>query len=186
MIEQPDSYYIDKVLQGESNAFSTLLSRYRNLVFTLCVKIIGNTDEAEDIAQETFVKAYQSISKYNGSAKFSSWLYRIAYNACMDHLKKKKRVKEKEEEASFFQDQYDESSLKELSDSEKSTYIKEALNQLPELDRAILTLFYYQDESVGEIAKTLKISLSNVKIKLHRSRKVLKGVFEKEREFLDI
>lgn len=186
MTEKPDSYYINLVLSGRTDAFGELLKRYRNLVFTLCVKIIGNPNDAEDVAQEVFVKIYQSLHKFNGKSKFSSWMYRIAYNACMDFLKKNKRIQEKEHDASSYLSTNSDSIEDDMIGDEKKQFIQNTIDRLPSQEKAIMTLYYYQDESIKGIAKSVGISESNVKIKLHRCRKVLHETFSKEKELLDI
>lgn len=179
---EEDLHIIQKVLEGDNNAFGVLVNKYKNLVFTLCVKMIQDKDLAEDVAQDSFVKAFQKLSKFNGKSKFSSWLYRITYNNCVDAIKKNQKIQTSE----IDENTVGESLTGDITKKEKEKFIKEALLQLPEQDRAILTLYYYQDESVSDIAKSVGISESNVKIKLHRSRKVLKSVFEKHKELLDI
>lgn len=179
-----EEHIIARVLEGDTNAFGSLVHQYKNLVFTLCVKMLHDKGLAEDVAQESFVKAFQQLSKFNGKSKFSSWLYRIAYNNCVDAIKKEKKhlTATIEEEKIGGIDSYSEG----VSAREKAHFIQKALHRLEEEDRAIMTLYYYQSASVAEIAETLGISESNVKIKLHRSRKSLKKVFERNKEFLDI
>ena len=86
-----DQHYIDKILQGETNAFAVLVDRYKNMIFTLALKMVKNREEAEEVAQDTFIKAYSSLNKFKGDSKFSTWIYRVAYNTCLDRLKKNKK-----------------------------------------------------------------------------------------------
>ena len=86
-----DQHYIDKVLQGETNCFAVLVDRYKDMIFTLALKMIKNREEAEEVAQDTFIKAYNSLSKFKGDSKFSTWIYKVAYNTCLDRLKKNKK-----------------------------------------------------------------------------------------------
>ncbi|GAA6770449.1 hypothetical protein AAGS39_11930 [Flavobacterium sp. CGRL2] len=86
-----DQHYIDKVLQGDTNSFAVLVDRYKDMIFTLALKMVKNREEAEEVAQDTFIKIYSSLSKFKGDSKFSTWIYKIAYNTCLDRLKKSKK-----------------------------------------------------------------------------------------------
>ena len=86
-----DQHYIDKILQGETNSFAVLVDRYKDMIFTLALKMVKNREEAEEVAQDTFIKIYNSLNKFKGDSKFSTWIYKIAYNTCLDRLKKNKK-----------------------------------------------------------------------------------------------
>ena len=92
MNTKPDDYYIEQTLSGNVNAFAFLVERYQRMVYTLVIRILKNTEEAEEISQDVFVKVYQKLESFKGDSKFSTWLYRIAYFASLDELKKKKRT----------------------------------------------------------------------------------------------
>ena len=86
-----DQHYINLVLDGDANAFTSLVNRYKNMVFTLTLRMLKNREEAEEVAQDTFIKMYKSLNKFKGDSKFSTWVYRIAYNTSLDRLKKNKK-----------------------------------------------------------------------------------------------
>src|ERR1700704_5826586 len=86
-----DQYYIRSVRDGGTNAFAVLVDRYKDMVFTLSLKMLKNREEAEEVSQDTFVKIYKSLNKFNGESKFSTWIYKVAFNTCLDRLKKNKR-----------------------------------------------------------------------------------------------
>ena len=86
-----DQIIIDQILEGDTNAFSVLVDRYKDLVFTLAIRMVKNREEAEEVSQDTFIKVYKSLSKFKGNSKFSTWIYKVAYNTCLDRLKKIKR-----------------------------------------------------------------------------------------------
>ena len=86
-----DQHYIDKILQGETNSFAVLVDHYKDMIFTLALKMVKNREEAEEVAQDTFIKIYSSLNKFKGDSKFSTWIYKIAYNTCLDRLKKNKK-----------------------------------------------------------------------------------------------
>lgn len=85
-----DQHYINLVLKGDTNAFAVLVDRYKDLVYTLSLRMIKNREEAEELSQDTFIKVYRSLGKFKGESKFSTWLYKVAYNTCLDRLKKNK------------------------------------------------------------------------------------------------
>ena len=86
-----DQHYIRLVREGDTNAFAVLVDRYKDMVFTLSLKMLKDREEAEEVSQDTFLKIYKSLSKFNGEAKFSTWIYKVAFNTCLDRLKKNKR-----------------------------------------------------------------------------------------------
>jgi len=86
-----DQHYINLVLQGDANAFSILVDRYKDLVFTLTLRLLKNREEAEEVPQDTFVKVYKSLAKFKGNSKFSTWIYKIIYNTSLDRIKKNKK-----------------------------------------------------------------------------------------------
>ena len=86
-----DQYYIDQIIAGNTNVFSVLVDRYKDLVFTLTLRMLKNREEAEEVAQDTFVKAYTSLDRFKGDSKFSTWIYKIAYHASLDRIKKNKK-----------------------------------------------------------------------------------------------
>jgi RNA polymerase sigma-70 factor (ECF subfamily) len=83
-----DKVYINKILNGNTNAFTVLVYRYKDLVFTLALRMVKNREEAEEVSQDTFIKVYNSLNRFKGDSKFSTWIYRVAYNTCLDRLKK--------------------------------------------------------------------------------------------------
>ena len=85
-----DNHHIQLVLSGNTDAFSVLVDRYKNMVFTLCLKMVSNKEEAEDLAQDSFIKVYKSLKSFKGESRFSTWLYKITYHTCLDRIKKLK------------------------------------------------------------------------------------------------
>ncbi len=92
MIKADDQHYINLVMKGDTNAFAVLVDRYKDMVFTLSLKMLKGREEAEEVSQDTFLKIYKSINKFNGESKFSTWIYKVAFNTCLDRLKKNKRL----------------------------------------------------------------------------------------------
>jgi len=190
MSNNNDQYYIDKVLKGEDNAFSILIDRYKNLVFTLCYRIIKDKEYAEEAAQDTFLKVYKSLAKFKGEAKFSSWIYRIAYNTSLDKLKSIKR--HSDSVSSINIDEYEfadmDSTMDILENNEFKSQIKSSIKKLDKEEAFILTLYYYEDMSMQEIADITGHKANSIKVKIHRSRQKLMIILRKQlpKEIIDV
>lgn len=179
-----DQHYIDKILQGETNAFAVLVNRYKDMIFTLALKMVKNREEAEEVAQDTFIKIYSSLSKFKGDSKFSTWIYKIAYNTCLDRLKKSKK-----EDSNISIDEFSahliktmDNALSALEEKERKQTIQKCLNLLPSDENFLLTLFYFDDQNLEEIGKIMNISANNAKVKLFRSRQKLAVILRQQLE----
>jgi RNA polymerase sigma factor (sigma-70 family) len=180
MSQQNDLDVINKVIDGNVLAFESLVDKYKNMVYTIAYRITNNNEEAEEVAQDTFVKAYHALAKFNGTSKFSSWIYRIAYNTGLDRIKKTKKDRLNTSLDGIDQSNVAESNFESgLEQKELQKSVKECIQSLPESESIILTLFYYDDLKVEEIAKVVKLSVSNVKVKLFRARKKLHDIIKK-------
>jgi len=170
-----DQYYIDKILQGDSQAFAALVKRYQGFVFTIVLRIVKVREEAEEVAQDTFLKAFESLATFRGDSKFSSWLYSIAYRKALDRVRKNKKYQASEliEEIVEGDMGMIDNGLHFLEDQERKKAIQDCILKLPEDQGAIITLYYFEDHSVREIAELTQLSEENVKVKLYRSRKKL-------------
>ena len=170
-----DTYYIDKIQAGETDCFAVLLERYSQLVFSLIIKVIGCREDAEELTQDVFLKVFRSLNTFQGESRFSTWLYRIAYNTAISAIRKKKQ-----EWISI-----DEMQLKDITDEEfgaeliqydnemQLVWLEKALEQLLPGERALILLFYMQEKTIEEIATITGYSIANVKTKLFRIRKKL-------------
>ncbi|MEP6804108.1 MAG: sigma-70 family RNA polymerase sigma factor [Flavobacterium sp.] len=184
MSTMSDQHYIDKILQGETNSFAVLVDRYKDMIFSLAHKMIKNREEAEEVAQDTFIKVYNSLNKFKGDSKFSTWIYKIAYNTCLDRLKKNKK-----EDNNISIDEFSahliktmDNALSALEEKERRQTIQDCLNLLPSDENFLLTLFYFEDQSLDEIGKIMNINANNVKVKLFRSRQKLAVILKKKLE----
>jgi RNA polymerase sigma-70 factor (ECF subfamily) len=175
MKQHTDQYYIQKTLKGDTNAFSELISRYQNLVFTVVLRVVKVREEAEEVAQDTFLKAFESLHSYRGESKFSTWIYSIAYRKALDRIRKINRMNSVELVEDITEKQLGtiENALSFLEQQERNETIKRCIAELPEQDAAIITFYYFEDQSVREISKITGLSEDNIKVKLHRSRKKL-------------
>jgi len=180
---EEDFELLAKFKKGDQQAFELLVRKYKMTVFNTIYSIISNTQEADDIAQEVFLKVYTKAGSFKGGSSFSTWLYRITVNRCVDELRKRKN-KIISYETEFNRE--DELKLKdvlvskegditeELRKKELEDIIQKAMNSLPEKDRIILTLKEIDGLSYKEISQVMKISLAKVKIWLFRARQKLK------------
>lgn len=175
-----DQVYIDSILNGDANAFTVLVDRYKDLVFTLALRMMKHTEEAEEAAQDTFIKAYKSLSKFKGDSKFSTWIYKVAYNTCLDRLKKNKRQQYTVEinEYTEYQVKTLDNALDQIEAKEKEQAIQDCLALLPSEDSFLLTLYYFEELSLEEISKIVGLKPNNVKVKLFRSRKKLATILK--------
>ena len=172
-----ESYFINQVKKGETEAFSWLVDTYRDMVYTICIRMLTVEADAEEAAQDVFVKAYRSIQGFQEKSKFSTWLYRIAYNQCISVIRKKVRMIDLVDELPDVEiDEGDLNGLDNISAEERGRYLKMAIEALPETDGVVVTLFYYDELSLEEIADITGLTNSNIRIKLHRSRKKMHHV----------
>ena len=170
---QEDNHYIEKVLNGEVSAYASLVAKHKNLVFSIALKILNNREDAEEIAQDTFLKAYQSLKSFEKKSKFSTWLYRIAYNASISKTRKKKMEVVPMDDHVIYNYSTDEiaSNVNCLDENDQLRLIEKTMNSLPEEDYMLINLFYKAENSIEDISNITGLTQSNVKVRLHRIRK---------------
>ncbi len=169
-----DESYIERVLSGDKSSYALLVERHKNMVFTIARRMMENREEAEEVAQDAFLKAYKSLKKFKQESKFSTWLYKIVYNQCITELRKKKKTVnslDDEETNIDIEDTYNK--IDQLEETDRKRYLDKAIDSLDDDDSMIVTLFYQDEMSTEEIAEIMDMSVSNIKIKLYRSRKKL-------------
>jgi RNA polymerase sigma-70 factor (ECF subfamily) len=179
-----DQHYINLVIGGDSHAFAVLVDRYKNFVFTLSIKMLQNREEAEEVAQDVFIKVYRSLQKFKTESKFSTWLYRITYNTCLDKMRSKKRNTPVFSFDHFAEDEAVSliNVLDTIEERERKQMIQKCLDLLPAEDSFLLTLYYFQENSLKEISKIMSINENNLKIKLFRSRRRLTAILKTQLE----
>lgn len=173
-----DQPLIDAILAGDAQSFSVLVDRYKNLVFTLALRMLKHREEAEEVSQDTFIKVFRSLNRFKGDSKLSTWIYKVAYHTCLDRLKKHKREQQVVAIDKFTEHQVKtiDNALDRMEKEERKQAIQDCLQLLPSNDSALLTLFYFEELSLDEIAKIMDLTANNVKVKLFRSRKKLTGI----------
>ena len=163
--------------RGDQRAFAWIIGRYKHMVYTAVHRILRNREEAEEAAQDTFVKAYQNLNGYEGGSKLSTWLFSIAYRTAISQLRKRRTTTDLDGLGS------DEPAAWDRSGSEvmdRKTALERSLAQLPPDDAGVISFFYLEEMSVEEIVTVTGLSASNVKVKLHRSRKRLMELLQEQ------
>jgi len=175
MENKADEYYIREILKGDSGSFSHLVEKYQHLAFTLSLKILNQREDAEDAAQESFIKAYNSLRFFNGKSTFRTWFFRIVYNSAIIKLRSHKKAELKIEDTRISETELTgtETAMNQLNTEDRLKYLKSGLEKLDPEEQALLNMYYYDDFAMDEIAKITGLTVSNVKVKIHRSRKRL-------------
>ena len=175
VMDKQDHIYIEKILNGETGVFSLLVQKYSQKTFHLIQNIVHDRQDAEELTQDCFLKAFHHLSRFKGECRFSTWLYRIAYTTAISAVRKKRReyVFVDEESIDRVPDQEVDRQFERDMQSEQLEALQKALNLLPPEEKAILLLFYSEQKSTQEIATITGLSPANVKIKLYRLRKKL-------------
>ncbi|HMK19353.1 MAG TPA: sigma-70 family RNA polymerase sigma factor [Chitinophagaceae bacterium] len=177
-----DNEIISRVLKGEQNAYAELVNRYQAYVFTLVLRMIKTREDAEEVAQDVFIKAYRSLADFRGESKFSTWLYTIASTTSITFLRKKKLdVHSLDNEKVFEVADSKDSGLRANLVEQKSrvNMVNEAIAMLSPDDAQIITLFYKAEQNLEEISRILRLETNTVKVRLHRARTRLKEKMEK-------
>ncbi len=174
--------YIDRVKNGDSASYAFIVDSNKHMAYMIALKIVRNPEEAEDIAQESFIKAFQQLHQFQGKAKFSTWLYTIVYRTAVSRLKEN-RIETLSISATITENYHeDDRSPQEdqMRMKDEQRYVKQAIEKLPRTEALLVTLYYLNENSVKEIQQITGLSLPNIKINLFRARKRL----EKELQFL--
>ncbi len=188
-----DAYLVKRTLEGDIRAFEALIDKYKNMVFTISFRMLGNHADAEDASQEVFLRLFNSLKKYNSNHKFSNWLYQITMNICRDELRKRKNAKGnisldeplKEQDgkdiASLIPDDYN---LPEriVEENELRDRLEMAIQKLPPDYREPLALRYTKGLSYEDISSILKLPVGTVKVRIHRARRMIREALKQDLE----
>jgi RNA polymerase sigma-70 factor (ECF subfamily) len=172
---ETDIFYIQQIIAGNARAYAFLVEKHKEMVFSIALKILHNREDAEEVAQDTFVKAYQSLSGFKNEAKFSTWLYRIVYNSAISKVRKKKLELSPLDDSTInnYSDDSMDSNFFLVQEPDQFELLQKALQSLPEDENVIVSLFYQNDHSIEDISAITGLTVANVKVKLHRIRKKL-------------
>lgn len=173
-MQEDESLWLEKARRGDSEAFTYIVETYQTPVYNLCYRMLNNAGDAEDAAQETFLRAYKSIKRYDQRRPFATWLLSIAAHYCIDQLRKQRMKMVSMEELPYMKFSDEIPGPEPLvSRNEEGERVKALLESLSPTDRAAVVMYYWYDFSYTEIASALSLSLSAVKSRLHRARRAM-------------
>jgi RNA polymerase sigma-70 factor (ECF subfamily) len=158
---------IDRVLGGDRSAFAPLVDAHKSYAYSIAFRVVTNRPDAEEVAQDSFIKAFHYLKKFNREARFSTWLYRIVFNTAISYKRKNRHQFVDIENRGF---ESSTSADSEIESSDRSRYVQKALQKLSEPDRVALQLFYLNEFTLDEIAETLGQNVNTVKVRVHRAR----------------
>lgn len=170
-----EALWINQAFQGDDHAFGFLVERYQRPVYSLCYRMLGNSRDAEDAAQESFIRAYTHLKKYDPNRSFATWLLSIASHYCIDRIRKRQlpSVSMEALPAEIIADRNIPKPEAKLSETVRKEMIRDLIMELKPLDRAAVILRYWHEYSEVEIAEALNMTVSAVKSRLYRSRQAL-------------
>jgi RNA polymerase sigma-70 factor (ECF subfamily) len=177
-VNDTDSDIIEQVRAGNTRRYAVLVDRHKDRMLTLACRLLGRREEAEELVQDAFMRAFRSLDRFRGDAKFSTWLYRILHNLCMTKVSRRRRVDVEEDEEQVIDTLADDGSpsvQEQLEDEEMRGILKQEMNLLPEKYRSVVALFYIQEMSYEEVVSILNLPVGTVKTNLFRARNLLKG-----------
>jgi len=186
MEHKEDGHYIKRVLNGETNAYAFLVNKYKSMAFSLALRMLKNREDAEEVAQDAFVKAYQSLSQFRGGARFSTWLYRIVYNTAVSRLRRSSYEVLSIDDKGVEEKKTDEiaGAYHQLKESERKKFLDIVLEKLDPEENFLVTLYYYEEKELDEIAQITGLTKNNVKVRIFRARQrmmvMLKQYLNKE------
>jgi len=177
MESKDEKLLIIDILDGQTDKFGYFINTYSPLIFSLVMQIVSKKEDAEELTEDTFIKAFGTLNKFQSNSKFSTWIYRIAYNKAISFTRKTKKI-------IFDEKQIDTVSISEADDllfssndesknAERIKELQQCISRLNDEEKVLIHLFYYQQYDIKEIAKIIDVSVSNIKIRLFRVRKKL-------------
>ena len=173
-MQEDESLWLEKARRGDSEAFTYIVKAYQTPVYNLCYRMLNNAGDAEDAAQETFLRAYKAMNRYDQRRSFGTWLLSIAAHYCIDQLRKQRMKIVSMDELPYMKISDDSPGPEPVvSRNEEQEMVKALLDTLSPTDRAAVVMYYWYDFSYAEISNALSLSLSAVKSRLHRARRAL-------------
>ena len=175
MKDELEEIVIDKIRNGDARSFRYLVDKYKVFVFNISLKILKNREEAEESAQDSFMKAFKSIKEFRKESRFSTWLYRVAFNNAIARTRKKMLATESIDapEGEFKAVSEVAGAIEALSQGERSVFVKKAMDMLSEEESILINLYYWQDNSMAEVSTVTGLYENLVKVKIHRARQKL-------------
>lgn len=178
-INNSESLVIDQAIEGDETALRFLLERHKSFAFTIALRIVKNREDAEEIVQDGFIKAFKALRSFKKSGKFSTWLYKIIYNTALTSIRGGKKSLISMDEHPDNQlpiSAHNESGFEKLKTNDQKKYLYIAVNKLEQPERLLITLYYTCELSISEVSEITGINPSTIKVKLHRARHSLRDV----------
>jgi RNA polymerase sigma factor (sigma-70 family) len=167
---QDENKLIDRILAGDDRCYAELVNAYKSYAYTIALKIVNNRAEAEEVAQDAFVKAYNYLKNFNRQARFSTWLYRIVFNTAISYKRKNKLITESVENKHVENPERADSGIER---NDKTVFITQAIGKLNEADQLAIQLFYIKEFSLEEVADLMGGNVNTIKVRIHRARQRL-------------
>ena len=180
MMEKSDYELVQDCVQGNPHAFEELLERYKNLVYSVVLRMVNDLDDANDLAQEVFIKTYKNLNRYSPEFKFSTWIIKIATNTVID-FRRKKKPESIDIDEMVYEPADEVTPETNYVQNEGKRALAAAIEKLPDMYKVPIVLYHIEDMSYQEISDILEISLSKVKNRIFRGRKMLKDIIAGER-----
>lgn len=174
--------WIQEIIAGNAQAYVHIIDKYKNPLYGMILRMTKNTHDAEDLAQEVFIKVYEQLHKYQRTGSFSSWFYRVAMNHCIDHFRKKRFASTEIEEWLMIEEQHPESIYLK---KEKHLVLEKLIATLPKDERLVILLRYRQELSYQEISDITQLSMSTIRNKLHRAKQKMRRTINENRSEKD-
>ncbi len=177
---------VKRVLSGDTSAFAYFVDSYQDMAFTIAYRVCCNEQDAEDVVQESYVKAYRNLHGFRADSKFSTWFYRIVYNTAVTHSKRRLWKVDREAEPDDALHLAEETLQAEIEAMDRKAVVNDILGRIPTGEALLLTLYYMEDHPVKEIVKITGLSEANVKVRLFRARKSFKEMLQRRYRISDI
>jgi RNA polymerase sigma factor (sigma-70 family) len=178
MQSEQEAYWIQKVIDGDAAAFAHLVQQYKDLVYTIAFRITKNAEDAEEVAQDSFLKAFRYLKSFRQESKFSTWLFRIVHNTAISKQRKLKIDYASTDDRAVLNIGADEleNGFHSFNFMQRRHYLRLAMEQLSGEEANLVGLFYYNELSMAEIQEVTGMEISNIKVKLHRVRKKMHDI----------
>ncbi len=178
MKEEIEDIVIGKIKAGELSGCRYIVDKYKSFVYNIALRILKQREEAEEVAQDSFIKAFKAIKSFKYQSKFSTWLYRITFNSAVSRTRQKKIFQEEinEEITESIISSDVANGLENLNRLDRRTILQNAINNLNKEENLLISLYYYQENSMAEVAEVTGLDENLVKVKVHRARKKLHGM----------
>lgn len=180
--DRSEQSIIQDVLGGHKEAYGEIVDRHKSFVYTIAFRVLQNAEDAEEAAQDAFIKAFQALKNFQGQSKFTTWLYRIAFNTAISYKRKRKI---EVSGLDFLEDRIedDTDTMEGIKKEEQRAVIEQGLAELSPIDASIITLFYLKEQNLQEISTISGLKVSAIKVKLFRARKKMADALTKKHAF---